>query len=126
MKAKRKNVTLHLSSLHPLACAKLRSVSNRTEFIRGLIEDDISCPEILRAPLGPDDSKQDLSPYDSSPLVLTVAFNPDIDAHLIKKLEENYPAGRYIRDLIYYSIGEDPKEHTTTTAIPRRRTRTAQ
>ena len=102
-----------LSRKHPLACAAIHAQKNRNNYIRNLILDDIYCPEILRTLPDADEKKPDLSQYDSSPLVLSLVFNPDKDEEVIAKLASVPYIGGYIRDLIYYSIGEDPRKHDT-------------
>lgn len=102
-----------LSRKHPLACAAIRAQKNRNNYIRNLILDDIYCPEVLRTLPETDESKPDLSKYDSSPLLLSLVFNPDKDEEVIEKLSSVPYMGGYIRDLIYYSIGEDPRKHDT-------------
>lgn len=102
-----------LSRQHPLVCAAIRAQKNRQSFIRNLIMDDIYCPEILRTLPDADEKKPDLSQYDSSPLILSLMLHPDRDREVIKKLSSVPYVGSYIRDLIYYSIGEDPRKHDT-------------
>ena len=113
MQTERNYHTILLSSKHPLACAAIHAQKNRNNYIRHLILDDIYCPEILRTLPDADEKKPDLSQYDSSPIYFSLAFNPDKDEEVIAKLASVPYIGGYIRDLIYYSIGEDPRKHDT-------------
>ena len=113
MQSKRIYHTTKLSRQHPLVCAAIRAQKNRNQFIRNLILDDIYCPEVLRTLPETDEAKPDLSEYDSSPIHFSFVLNPETDEEVVEKLSSVPYVGSYIRDLIYYSIGEDPRKHDT-------------
>lgn len=89
----------------PLVCSRLYAEQSLSQYIKILIADDMYCPEILRFE---HDNKKPMS-EDTSDVNSTVRFYYGKDDELIAHLKSQNNQTGYVRDLIYWDMGIDPR-----------------